>query len=323
MIAGAWLLPLVVFVLAYALLRLLLARATAWLPRDIPNARSMHAAPTPRFGGLAILLGMAAGLAAMSAEAHWWAPLALLVSVSWFDDYRPLPALPRLIVHFVAAAIFLALMPDGAPAFWLAALLTLGMVWMTNLYNFMDGLDGLAGGMAVFGFAAYALAAQLAGAHDLMLAALCIAAAAAAFLVFNLPPARLFLGDAGAIPLGFFAAALGIEGWRREVWSALFPLVVFSPFIADASLTLLRRAWQGKPIGHAHREHYYQRLARLGWPVQNVVLAAYALMLLATLAALLGERYAAAGWALSALTGMYLAAFRWIDRRWLAYAAKS
>jgi UDP-N-acetylmuramyl pentapeptide phosphotransferase/UDP-N-acetylglucosamine-1-phosphate transferase len=156
---------------------------------------------------------------------------------------------------------------------------------MTNLYNFMDGSDGLAGGMAVFGFGAFAAAAALAGDASICLAALGIAAAALAFLAFNLPPARVFMGDAGSILLGFLAGALGLLGIARGLWPVWFPVLVFSPFIADASVTLIRRLFRGERIWEAHRSHYYQRLVQLGWGHRRTALVEYLLMaIVATLA---------------------------------------
>ena len=149
---------------------------------------------------------------------------------------------------------------------------------MTNLYNFMDGSDGLAGGMALFGFAAYGLAGWLVGDGILAALAASIAAAAAAFLAFNFPPARVFLGDAGAIPLGFLSATLGLLGWREAYWPIWFPVLVFSPFILDASVTLARRALRGERFWEAHKTHYYQRLVQLGWGHRNTALAEYSLM---------------------------------------------
>jgi UDP-N-acetylmuramyl pentapeptide phosphotransferase/UDP-N-acetylglucosamine-1-phosphate transferase len=128
----------------------------------------------------------------------------------------------------------------------------------------MDGADGLAGGMAVFGFGAYAVAAGATGAYALALLDAVIAAAALAFLYFNFPPARIFMGDVGSVVLGFLAGALGLAGAWQRVWPAWFPLLVFSPFIVDASATLLRRALSGERVWAAHRSHYYQRMVRMG-----------------------------------------------------------
>ena len=108
---------------------------------------------------------------------------------------------------------------------------------------------------------------------------LCIAASAAAFLIANFHPARIFLGDAGSVPLGFLAAALGILGWEGGDWAWWFPLLVFSPFIADASATLARRLYTRERVWRPHRDHYYQRLVRLGWGHRRTALAEYVLML--------------------------------------------
>jgi UDP-N-acetylmuramyl pentapeptide phosphotransferase/UDP-N-acetylglucosamine-1-phosphate transferase len=142
----------------------------------------------------------------------------------------------------------------------------------------MDGANGLAGGMAVFGFAAYALAASLGGQYDLALWSACIAAAAVGFLAFNFDPARIFMGDVGSVPLGFLAAVIGLQGWWSGAWPAWFPLLVFSVFIVDATVTLLRRGLRGERVWLAHREHYYQRLIRSGWSHRRLALTAYLLM---------------------------------------------
>jgi UDP-N-acetylmuramyl pentapeptide phosphotransferase/UDP-N-acetylglucosamine-1-phosphate transferase len=162
----------------------------------------------------------------------------------------------------------------------------LAIVWMTNLYNFMDGADGLAGGMAVAGFGTLALAADAAGAPDLALAAGAVSAAGLAFLVFNAPPAKVFLGDAGSIPLGFLAGALGAIGIARGAWPAWFPLLVFSPFIVDATVTIGRRLAAGEKVWIAHRTHYYQRLVTGGWSHRRLAFAAWAAMLAAGASAL-------------------------------------
>jgi UDP-N-acetylmuramyl pentapeptide phosphotransferase/UDP-N-acetylglucosamine-1-phosphate transferase len=150
---------------------------------------------------------------------------------------------------------------------------------MTNLYNFMDGSDGLAGGMALFGFGMLALGAWMNHNETLAVLNLCIAAAALGFLFFNFPPAKLFMGDAGSIPLGFLAAAMGLLGWQQGSWGIWFPLLVFSPFIADASVTLTKRTLRGVKITEAHREHYYQRAIQMGWTHRNMAFLEYALML--------------------------------------------
>jgi UDP-N-acetylmuramyl pentapeptide phosphotransferase/UDP-N-acetylglucosamine-1-phosphate transferase len=171
--------------------------------------------------------------------------------------------------------------------------------------------------MAAIGFGALALAAWLGDAPGLTAFCAAIAAAALAFLRFNFPPARVFMGDAGSIPLGFMAATLGIVGAMQQVWPWLFPLLVFSPFIVDASVTLARRALRGERIWRAHRSHYYQRVVLLGASHRQLAVAAYALMLAAAalaFALLFLPQHAAAVLILSAAS--YLLIFLAIDRRW-------
>lgn len=281
----AWLVPLSAFCICWLTLAALIPHARR-LPMDHPNDRSLHVAPTPRVGGLGIMAG---GLAA--AVLIYSPPLLpfmlgalALAAISLLDDFRSLPVSLRLLAH-IAVAIGGLIMFSHIRGMNLL-LATLAIVWMTNLYNFMDGADGLAGGMAVIGFSALAIAAGWADAPQLALFCAAIAAAALAFLRFNFPPARLFMGDAGAIPLGFLAAAIGIYGASQNHWPMLFPVMVFSPFILDASVTLLKRALRGEKIWHAHREHYYQRLVRMGWSHKKMTLAAYAFMLFCAMVAL-------------------------------------
>jgi hypothetical protein len=172
--------------------------------------------------------------------------------------------------------------------------LIVAVAWITNLYNFMDGSDGLAGGMATIGFGAYGVAAWIG--QDAALAALCLAlsAAAFAFLVHNHHPARMFLGDVGSIPLGFLAAALGIVGWRNDVWPLWFPVLVFGPFIGDATITLVRRLLRRERVWQAHREHYYQRMVRMGFGHRGTAWTGYTVMLLCAGAALVGRAQAPA-----------------------------
>jgi UDP-N-acetylmuramyl pentapeptide phosphotransferase/UDP-N-acetylglucosamine-1-phosphate transferase len=199
--------------------------------------------------------------------------------------------------------------------------LVLAVMWMTNLYNFMDGSDGLAGGMALFGFGTYAVGAWLGG--DVNLAAACasLAACAAAFLVFNFHPARVFMGDAGSVPYGFLAGAIGLAGWHEGLWPPWFPVLAFSPFVADASVTLARRMLRGEKFWRPHRTHYYQRLVQLGWGHRRTALAEYALMLACGTLALAASRAAPAVQAavLAAAAALYLALATAVDRAWKAF----
>lgn len=272
--------PILAFAFAFGLIWWLVARAASALPVDTPNDRSLHTAPVPRAGGIGLHGGfaIAAFVISPAVPAVLWIAFALLFAVSLADDFRSLPAKWRLAAHLCAAGLFatpLLVKDHGALGI---ILVTLAIGWMTNLYNFMDGSDGLAGGMAFFGFSFFAAAAWFAGNADFALLNASVAAAAVAFLFFNLHPARIFLGDAGSVPLGFLAAAFGLAGWLNGYWPWWFPPLVFSPFIVDASATLLRRMLSGARFWEAHRDHYYQRLVQLGLGHRRTAFFEYALM---------------------------------------------
>lgn len=312
------------FLVASVAVRLLLSRF-AHLALDEPNARSLHETPVPRTGGIAILAGTAVALGFVGTQL--WLPmlLALLLAVvSLIDDLRGLPNRLRLLAHLAAAAVLCWYVLSPMYVVELV-LLVLAVVWITNLYNFMDGADGVAGGMAVIGFSAYAIAAWLAG--EVALAALCVAIAAAslAFLMHNFHPARIFLGDVGSIPLGFLAAALGILGWRDDVWPLWFPLLVFGPFNGDATITFLKRLVRRERVWEAHRDHYYQRIVRMGLGHRAAALIGYGVMAFCATAALVGRgqspmlQAAAFGAATLVLAAMAI----WVDRRWAGFAGRA
>lgn len=287
------------------------AVCAAWLLRsriyqamlDVPNDRSLHSKPTSRSGGLAILIGIVIGVASlgsvMESARGLGLALVILVVVSIWDDLRGTPVFLRLSVHFLSAAIFLAsgfvsysVTGDGdlisGVLTWLGALFFL--VWMINLYNFMDGMDGFAGGMAAIGFGTFGCLAWMAGSPSFMAMSFIIAAAAGGFLLFNFPPARIFMGDTGSSVLGFLAGAFIL--WADHL--GLFPfwvgLLVFSPFVVDASVTLLRRLISGERVWVAHKTHYYQRLVQLGWGHRKTTLVEYGLMLLSAIGAVLAAQ---------------------------------
>jgi UDP-N-acetylmuramyl pentapeptide phosphotransferase/UDP-N-acetylglucosamine-1-phosphate transferase len=310
-----WVAPLAAFMVCWLTLAWLLRRGKS-LPMDHPNHRSLHETPTPRIGGLGIMAGVAAACMWLADAPLLPAMLAALAlaALSLLDDVRGLPVALRFLAHFVAA---LACLLDLGLSGWALVGTTIIVVWVTNLYNFMDGADGLAGGMAAIGFGALALAAWQGDAPALATFCAAIAAAALAFLCFNFPPARLFMGDTGSIPLGFLAATLGIAGIWHNTWPWLFPLLVFSPFIVDASVTLVRRALSGEKVWRAHRSHYYQRAVLLGATHRQLAVAAYLLMLIATaLAFALRALPQHVEWLLILSAAMYSLVFLAIDRRW-------
>ena len=269
-------------------------RRSPWAARlaDHPNERSLHAAATPRIGGIGIAVAALpfVALAGSGTLAAIAACALALVVVSLLDDFRSLPIEVRLPAHAVAAAVAVLALAQPLqpwPWGWIGAFAAVtGIVWAANLFNFMDGADGLAGGMGVIGFAALAAAATLAGHQALAVTSAAIASACAGFLAHNFPPARVFLGDSGSIPLGFLAGALGLHGALSGAWPGWFAPLVFSPFIVDATVTLALRVARGERFWRAHRGHGYQRLALAGWPRRRLALAEWALMLAAAASAL-------------------------------------
>lgn len=265
----------------------------AHIALDQPNERSLHQASIPRTGGIGLHAGilLACPLTASYLPFGIWISLVGLFAVSLLDDIHSLPVLIRLAAHLLAVsvvAVQLLLNDFGLPVTMVAALV---VAWMANLFNFMDGSDGLAGGMALFGFGVYGIAAWFAGNSEFALLNFSISAAAAAFLIFNFHPAKIFMGDAGSVPLGYLAGAFGLIGCVNGHWGWWFPLLVFSPFIVDASVTLTRRLFRGERVWRAHRDHYYQRLVQLGWGHRNTALAEYVLMAACGSAALVTQRF--------------------------------
>lgn len=324
----AW--ALAAFVLAGAFVRLLIAEPLRSLVVDRPNERSLHAEPVPRIGGAgllgaALLLWSAFALLDPAATGHTLPVLLIavaLAALSLMDDVAGLTPGVRLAAHFAAASAVALSYPTSPAALTPVVMLTL--VWMTNLYNFMDGSDGLAGGMALFGFGAYALAAGSAGGHEIALASVVLAGAAGGFLIWNFPKAKIFMGDVGAVPLGFLAGALGYLGWCDGLWPFYFPALAFLPFIADATVTLARRMARGEKLSAAHRGHYYQRLNRMGLGHRNTALLAYALMAATALSALLSLWLPP--WLGLLLVVGWLAAFVHlmgrVDRDWVAFVLR-
>lgn len=272
-----------------------------WLVQtlDQPNHRSLHVQPVPRTGGIAIMLGILAGsfilffLKANGLEALTLMGLVVigvgLSIVARLDDLYHLSPLTRLVVQLLAAAtasLLIVGVPVTMSQSWVVLAGIIGVVWMTNLYNFMDGADGLAGGMACIGFTCYAVGALMGNAFYLAGFCLAVAGAALAFLRFNFHPAKIFMGDVGSIPLGFFAGAIAWHGVQLHVWSVFFAVLAFLPFIYDATVTLFKRLLQGKKVWLAHREHFYQKLVLSGITHNRLAWFAYGCMMMCSLCGL-------------------------------------
>ncbi|MBI2295922.1 MAG: glycosyltransferase family 4 protein [Betaproteobacteria bacterium] len=312
--------PLTAFTAALLIIWWLLRSRLSIIALDYPGGRSLHERPMPRTGGIGIHAGviLAWAITAPNLPDAAWAAFAVMLAVSFIEDVGGLSAGWRLGVHLLATGLFAADLLLEAHGWIAAAAAALAIAWMANLYNFMDGSDGLAGGMALIGFGGYGVAAWLSGSTAFALLNFSVAAAAAAFLVFNFHPARTFMGDVGSVPLGFLAAALGIVGWLQRDWTWWFPVLVFSPFIVDASATLARRLLKREKVWEAHRDHYYQRLVLMGWGHRNTALAEYGLMLACAGAGLLAmtQNDAAQIAVLSGIALAYLAMIAALERAW-------
>lgn len=275
---------------------------------DPVNGRSLHSVPVPRVGGIGILLGIVLAAALVWVRGTGDAPVVslvlivigffVIVAVSLLDDIRGLGAGVRLAGHIVAAvlvaaaglvlnrvsmghgSVFLGAVAGGV----VAVLLT---VWLTNLYNFMDGMDGLAAGMGVFGFGAFAGLGALSGHAGFAMLNAGVAAACCGFLLFNFPPAKIFMGDVGSASLGFLAAVMTLWANHQGLFPVWIGIVVFSPFVVDATWTLVRRILGGRKPWEAHREHFYQRLVLKGWSHRRTLAWEYSMMALCVLLAFL------------------------------------
>jgi UDP-N-acetylmuramyl pentapeptide phosphotransferase/UDP-N-acetylglucosamine-1-phosphate transferase len=305
---------------------LLLATNAAWrLATDLPNDRSLHARPVPRVGGWGVVpAGVATVLLFGAADPLLIGIVAVLFAVSYADDRFGVPIALRITIHALAAALWLWLGPAQLPVA-IAVLAGCGILWITNLFNFMDGSDGLAGGMAIFALATFGAVAAAADIAPLALWAIAFAGAVAGFLFFNLNPAAVFLGDAGSISLGFLAGVFGIWGWAAGAWPLWFPFLVAAPFVVDATVTLLRRVFRREPFWRPHREHYYQRLIRMGWTHGRTAFAEYVLMACCSALAIcmLGWQQAAQMVGLAGAALSFVALSWVIDRRWAAFGEAS
>ncbi|MDR1529363.1 MAG: hypothetical protein LBS40_03040 [Burkholderiales bacterium] len=296
------------------------------LPLAIPNERSLHTMPIPSVAALALWAGFTVG----SIFLIYFQPLMIgtrlavigggafvLTIVSFVDDCIDLSAMHRLLAQTVVAGL-LALswvaQSDNQSADLFIVLVSIFLIiWMTNLFNFMDGSDGLAVTMAIIGFSALAGAAFMAGFAWWQLPALIVAATLPLWFI-NFPPAKMFLGDVGAAPLGFLAIGFGGLGVVERGWSAAFVLLVFLPFILDATITLIRRLLHREKVWEAHKTHYYQKLVQLGAGHRGTLLVYGVSMIGCSMSAVFLVRYETALWVvLGGWTIIHLGFFAAID----------
>lgn len=242
---------------------------------DVPNARSNHAVPTPRGGGLGIVLALAVFLPVVAVPWQWVLAMLVLAVVSFLDDLRGLPARIRFLaqVLMVLGVLLTAYPHDVFPWLpqWLELpLLALAWLWFINLFNFMDGSDGLAAseGLSITaGIILLSLFVSLPFTAEL--GSLVVMGAVLGFLLWNWPPARIFMGDVGSVPLGFVLGLLLLLVAGAGYWVAA--LILPAVFVADASFTLLHRMKKRERLAEAHSSHCYQRAVRGGMSHRQVV----------------------------------------------------
>ncbi len=296
--------------LSFAVVLLLLSLVTTWFMlrhvriMDVPNERSAHAVPTPKCGGVAIVVTFLAGVAAILgfgeavgiAHRYYFGfvlSTVVVAVVSFYDDVTNRPFLIKLLTQLLAVAVVLAsgIVIDEIALPWIGEVrlgwlaYPLSFLWiigLTNAYNFMDGLDGLAAGVAVVGSGFFLIITFSLGSTFVYVHSYAVLAGALGFLVFNLPPARIFLGDVGSATLGFLFATLAIIAARYDASHTSFmvtPLLFFT-FIYDTALTFVRRLLAGEQVTQPHRSHLYQLCHRLGLAPRQI--NAYHYLLCAT-----------------------------------------
>lgn len=258
------------FVISFSLTGIIRRYVLAKNILDIPNDRSSHQIPTPRGGGISIVV-----LFALISFGLAWKgiiPFSLLYALSggiliavtgWLDDVISVPPLWRILVHTIAAiwAVYWLKLNGSSWMDWFAIV---SIVWCVNLYNFMDGIDGLAGIEGLFISLAAGIALVVVGMSGMGLLCFLLAAAILGFLVWNWPPAKIFMGDVGSGYLGFVFAVLAFATANLQVLSLGFWFTIAAVFLCDATFTVLKRMLQGKRWYEAHREHAYQRLVQYG-----------------------------------------------------------
>ena len=267
-----------------------------------PGERQSHELATPTGGGLGLMFSIVVTTACthlvIPLPDFWWQNMLpgviLLAIVGWRDDKFPVSSIIRLLVQLVVSIWLLGF---GWSEFsWkelgLLAVAFVAMVWMMNLYNFMDGSNGMAGFQGVFAGMTMAVFLQIGGQHTMALVALVVAAACAGFLPLNFPRARVFMGDVASVPLGFIFASLAVFGVMTGSLSLPVAILIMSVFIVDATLTLLSRVFRGERWYTAHAQHVYQRLIAQGWTHRQVLLIYQAVNVIVVLPALvLAEIY--------------------------------
>ncbi len=281
---------------------------------DIPNQRSLHDTPKPRTGGLAVLIALSVGFFILYGEMNIGLlsilPYGLIILVIAFvDDVYSISALLRFFLQIVIASVFVSkglnLEVLNLPGlviplnyFVASAITVLFIVWVINLYNFMDGMDGFASGMAITGFGTFAILSVIQGEPGFAILNLVVVAATFGFILFNFPPAKIFLGDVGSTLFGILVALFILWADVNRIFPFWLGIIVFMPFFLDASVTLCKRAFKKEKVWQAHRSHYYQRLVLLGLGHKKTLILEYLWMLACSVVGifLLGNKNSTVEW---------------------------
>lgn len=280
-----WWLPLLAVLLTLVLVPMVRRYSISRGLVDLPGARRSHDRPVPRGGGLAIVCALVLGVAA----GPWQEPLllvfvgGLVVSsiLGWIDDHGSLPVGWRLTGQACISIAAVALLGPvesisvlnhsiQANLVW-SMLAVIALIWLMNLFNFMDGADGLAASQTLISALLFASVFWLNSEPLATWLALMMAGCSGAFLAWNWPPARIFLGDSGSLPLGWGMGILALAGTLLGTISVVHAFIIVSPFVVDATLTLARRVAAGEQWYTPHRSHAYQCLIRTGWSHQRVL----------------------------------------------------
>ncbi len=298
-----------------------------------PGSRQSHAVATATGGGLGLMFSIVAMSVVqqflLPLPGFWWQKMLpgvlVLALIGWIDDKHPVSSIARLLVQLIVSLWLLA---SGWLQFSVHDVVLfsgalVAMVWMMNLYNFMDGSNGMAGFQGAYAGVIFTILFYVGDLYPMSLLSLTVAAACAGFLPLNFPHARVFMGDVASVPLGFIFASLAAFGIHTGVLSWPVAILIMSVFIVDATLTLVARAIRGERWYTAHAQHIYQRLIAHGWPHSRVLMVYQAFNVMLVLPAIvLAVKYPHYAKVTAGLTLLMLGACWQIANRRLGMLAK-
>lgn len=303
--AGAWYLQSGAGWLIVAIVTALVSFVSCWMAMRLavragmialPGERQSHQIATPTGGGLGLVVTLLIITLILQIiqplPVFWWLNtlpgILVLALVGWIDDKRPVSSKIRLLVQFTVSLWLLLCMKFLGPAIHASVIgiTIIAMVWLMNLYNFMDGSNGMAAFQGVFCGLAFAVLFKLGGFSSMALVAVVVAAACAGFLPLNFPVAKVFMGDVASVPLGFTFAAFSVYGIYQGAFTFWTAVLIMSVFVIDASLTLAARVIHKEQWYTAHKQHVYQRLIEQEWSHSQVLIAYQAINVMMVLPAI-------------------------------------